>query len=115
MDAFLGLLIALLILYAAYEIFMDSVNPLLGRNVDQKTIKKIQTICKNAADFTVQPHHFHIHEYGAHKELTFHIRVAQSIHLEKIHQYRLKVKQEIDHKLGLEATIQIDSTDGQDT
>lgn len=107
-DAILGIIVALLILYAAFDILKDSVNPMLGKQPDEDLILQIKEICGESVNKEVHAHHFHLHDYGGHAELTFHIRLSQKMTLEEAHDIATRIENSIKDKLYIETTIHID-------
>ncbi len=104
-DSVLGLLIAGIVFYAAIEIIKQSADPLLGQNVDNELVQHINTICRQVIDDDIETHHLHIHRYGAHTELTFHIRLNGEMSLDAAHRYTQLLEQAIRDELGIHATI----------
>ena len=107
-DGVLGIIVALLIFYATFEIFRDSINPLLGKTPDANLIKEVNKICQAIIATQMEAHHFHIHEYGNHTELTFHINLSNDISLEDAHIIATKIENSIREKLNIEATIHME-------
>ena len=60
-DGILGIFVALLLFYATYEIFRDSITPILGKIPDENLLKEVKKICNSTND-RIKAHHFHIHE-----------------------------------------------------
>lgn len=112
-DGVLGLIVSAMILYAAYEILKESANSLLGEKPSKKLINQLHIIAKEAAGYDVQVHHIHIHRYGEHKEITFHIALPDDIQLKKAHQVIEKIEQKVDQELDMSATIHPDPMDGE--
>ena len=112
-DGVLGLLVSLMILYAAYHILKESANTLLGEKPSKKLTEKLHTISKEAAGYNVKVHHIHIHRYGEHAEITFHIALPKEIQLKKAHQIIEKIEQKVDQELEMTATIHPDPLDGE--
>ena len=54
-------------------------------------------------------HHFHIHIYGAHTEITFHIRFPKDMTVFEAHNMSTLLENEIREKLFIEATIHIEA------
>ena len=104
-DGVLGIIVTLLLFYATYQILRDSVNPLLGREPDEALLKKVIEICKKFGGDEITAHHFHIHEYGHHIELTFHINLPKLMSLEEAHTIASKIEDCIRNKLDIESTI----------
>jgi cation diffusion facilitator family transporter len=107
-DGVLGLLVALFIVKATYEILNDAINPLLGETPDKKLVSEIQSICQEQIDIEVNVHHFHIHKYGDHTELTFHVKMPGNLSLDKAHDMVTGVEQIIRNKFNIEPTIHME-------
>jgi len=107
-DGVLGIIVALLIFYATYEIFRDSINPMLGKTPDESLLKEVNKICQASGATQKEAHHFHVHEYGDHTELTFHIYLSKDISLEEAHRIASKIEDSIREKLNIEATIHME-------
>ena len=107
-DGILGIIVALLILYAAFDILKDSVSPILGKQPDGELVKQIKKLCLERTGEEVHAHHFHIHDYGGHAELTFHIRLNQEMTLEEAHDIATRIENSIKINLDIETTIHID-------
>jgi len=108
-DGVLGLIVASLIFYAAYEILRDSTNRLLGEIPNDKIVKEISKITTDL-NLDVCPHHFHMHKYGNHIEMTFHILLPPDISLEEAHDKANSIENSIRKKLDIEATIHMEPT-----
>jgi divalent metal cation (Fe/Co/Zn/Cd) transporter len=112
-DGVLGLLVSLMILYEAYHILKESANTLLGEKPSKKLTTRLHTISKEAAGYNVRVHHVHIHRYGEHTEITFHIALPDDIKLKKAHQIIEIIEQKVDQELEMTATIHPDPLDGE--
>lgn len=108
-DGVLGLIIAVMIFYAAYEILRDSINRLLGEIPSDKLILDINKITFDL-NLDVCPHHFHMHKYGNHIEMTFHILMPPDLSLEDAHDKTTLIENAIREKLNIEATIHMEPT-----
>jgi cation diffusion facilitator family transporter len=104
-DAILGFFVALCILYTAYEIFKDVVNSLLGMAPSKQIIAQIGDIAKEETGREVTPHHFHIHEYGGHVEVTFHMFLQPELTVREAHGFVDKVEKRIQDELHMHATV----------
>ena len=109
-DAVLAFIVSLLIFYVAYTILKDTVNTLLGEKPDIELIQKIKNICNQFALKDINAHHFHIHKYGKHTELTFHICLSNHTILEDAHKLTTQIAETIRKELNIEATIMIQSS-----
>jgi cation diffusion facilitator family transporter len=110
-DGVLGIIVALLILYTAIDILLKGANPLLGERPDEELKEKVMTIAKEIYSDNIYIHHMHIHKYGSHTELSFHIRLSGQIHLNRAHKLATRLEQAIKEKLGIESTIHMEPLD----
>lgn len=115
MDGVLGIIMAGFIFHAGYGIFKDVVNPLIGQQPDKKMLNRIKEICTQIAGKEVSPHHFHIHQYGAHTELTFHIALEGEQSLTEVHGLADKMEKQINELFAVEATIHIEPAGDSET
>ena len=107
-DSALGILISLMIFYAVFRIIKETIDKLLGEAPDEEFIEKISgMICKLGHPKLV-PHHFHIHDYGDHKELTFHINLEGDMNIRDGHKISSEIEELLRKELGIESTIHVD-------
>lgn len=107
-DGALGVLIAILILYAAYDILKEGINPLLGEYPDEELVSRIKTIADRFAPSAVDAHHIHYHRYGLHQEMTFHIYLDGTTNLNDSHTIADAIETAIREELDIEATIHVE-------
>ncbi len=107
MDGFLGILVSLMIFYASYEILRDSVSRLFGERPDRQLIGRIDAVIDELG-IDVQPHHFHLHRYGDHIEITFHLTMDANLTLNRAHDQAHAIEQALRERLGIEATIHME-------
>jgi divalent metal cation (Fe/Co/Zn/Cd) transporter len=112
-DGFLGILVALLIFYAAYQILKESIDRLMGEIPDDKIILQINKIT-HELNMDVCPHHFHMHKYGDHIEMTFHILLPPHITLEQAHRNANTIEETIREHMNIEATIHMEPNNKPD-
>jgi cation diffusion facilitator family transporter len=105
MDSVLGLLVALAIFYATIEILKEAITKLLGEEPDDDLVNKITDRVKAVYHNDLQLHHFHIHNYVLHKELTLHIKLDKNMTIEKIHEIATGIEKMIETDFGIIATI----------
>ena len=104
-DGAMGIVVTLLILHAAYGILKEVFHAFLGEKPDRQILDKINDICTRHYDSAVYPHHIHVHHYGAHTEMTLHIKLDKSLSLEGAHNITSMIEDDIRNELGIEATI----------
>jgi cation diffusion facilitator family transporter len=110
-DSALGAIISLMLFYAAYSIVKESTTKLLGEEPEQELIDKITRTVKNIYAYDMQLHHFHIHNYVLHKELTLHIRLNKDMTIEQGHNVATDIEYIIENQYGIIATVHIEPLD----
>jgi cation diffusion facilitator family transporter len=107
-DGVLGIVVSLMLMYAAYEILMESVNKILGEEPGEELIKEIKAYIKSIYHDDLYPHHFHIHNYISSKELTFHIKLRNNTSVEEGHAIATAIEDLIEEKLSIKSTIHLE-------
>jgi len=110
-DGVLGLLVSLMLMYAAYGILKESVNKILGEEPGDELIEEIHSLIRSRYDFDLHPHHFHIHNYISSKELTFHIKIENKLSVEEGHAIATAIEELLDERLALKSTIHMEPID----
>ncbi|WP_176013087.1 cation diffusion facilitator family transporter [Victivallis sp. Marseille-Q1083] len=104
-DGVLSMLVALLIGWAAWGILKAAVSHLLGKQPSPELIAQVRDICRECCGGNLETHHFHLHEYGQHRELTFHIRLPGERPLREVHDCTQRLEEALQRQLGIAATI----------
>ena len=107
-DSVLGFLISLMLFYAVFEIIRGSINKLLGEQPDEAMIKEIEKLILGVSDRDICPHHFHLHTYGDHMELTFHIRLPGDLDIYTGHEISNQIEEALRKEMQIEATIHVE-------
>ena len=107
-DGALGMIVAIMIGYAAYEIISDSIHSLLGESPSDTIIEELKLTIEELSPNNLEPHHFQLHVYGDHTELTFHILLPQDMPLKEAHDIATVLEEAILEKYGYVATIHIE-------
>jgi len=107
-DGVLGLIVAIIIAYAALKTIKDAISSILGETPSDEDILKIKQICNEVSPFDSHPHHIHIHDYGKHQELTFHINLPSNISLLEAHNIATEIEVAIKEKMNFETTIHME-------
>ncbi len=108
-DGALGAFVSVMILILAFRIVKDSINPLLGEKPDKELIEKINNIGNEIYSDDLYSHHFNIHKYGNHTELTFHIKLPGNYKLDQANRITALFIKRIRSELDIFATIYIDA------
>ena len=108
-DSVLGIFTALVLFYAAFAILRETITKLLGEEPSQELIEEIKNEIKNVYHEDLNNlHHFHIHNYIVHKELTFHLRLNKDMSIENGHNITDAIEEIIKNKFDIEATIHVE-------
>lgn len=114
LDSVMGIGVSLLILYTAYEIIKNAANTLMGEKPSREFTAKIQAIINRTSAVVSDVHHFHMHRYGDHSEVTFHVRLREDIDLASAHQAVTEIEEGLRSELGIEATIHLEPVSNAD-
>lgn len=111
MDSVLSILVSLVIFYAAFDVIKSSIEPLIGEYPSEDIIKDINSIANelNINNDNSNLHHFHIHTYGDHTEITFHMRFPKDMTVEEAHDKVSILEKSIRDKMNMESTIHIEA------
>ena len=112
-DGLLGIIIAVFILYTAFDILKEGANPLIGEKPDAELKEKVEAIAREIDSENIHIHHMHIHKYGRHTELSFHIKLNGQIRLSHAHNLATRLEQAVKEKLGIETTIHMEPLERQ--
>jgi cation diffusion facilitator family transporter len=105
-DGALGITLALLLFIVALGILKKNVNTLLGNDIDSQLESEIGAVIHSLyPDRSLHLHHIHLHNYGRHKEITFHIQLPSDLTLDRAHHIAHTIEMELQKKLNLFATI----------
>lgn len=107
-DGIMGIVVSLFILYTAYKIIKNSSHTILGEIPSSKLKSDLVKITNEAAGKNVHPHHFHIHNYVNHKELTLHIYLPDGMTIEESHRITNSIEEALSNKLDVETTIHVE-------
>lgn len=108
-DGILGIIVSLFILYTAYSIIKDSSSAVLGEACDEDFISELKQLANKTAGFELNLHHVHSHNYGQHKELTFHIYLPENMTVKEAHNIAEKIEKKLLSEKNIFATVHIDA------
>jgi len=111
MDGLLGIIISLMLFYATYIITKEAITKLLGEEPEQQLIKNITALVNTLPYGQLHLHHFHIHNYITHQELTFHLKLENNMSIKEGHIIATAVENLIHEKFGIIATAHIEPID----
>lgn len=107
-DGAMGLIIAGLLFYGTYEILKDAISTLIGEDASPEFIANIKELSTQCCNQDLNLHHFHLHQYGNHQEITFHIRLDGKMTLKEAHDLATKLELLIKEKHQIKVTIHME-------
>ncbi len=107
-DSALGIVVALVILHTAYEIVKEAVSKLLGEDLSKEEEKALKDMIEHHCQLEVRAHHFHLHNYGQHQELTLHIKLEPTLTIAEGHRIATKIEKVIEEEFGYISTIHVE-------
>lgn len=107
-DAVLGICVSVILMVAVYKIIREAVDKLMGESVPDEIIAQVKSIIQEAIGTDLQVHHFHIHNYGTHSELTFHINLPPEMTILEGHGIADRIEKQLREKMDIESTIHIE-------
>jgi len=112
-DSALGAVIAIMLFYATWVIIKEAITKILGEKPDEDLIQQITKEVNNIYKDDLKIHHFHLHNYINHKELTFHIRLNGNLSIMRAHDITLEIEKRLEEKYGIVATIHVEPLENQ--
>lgn len=107
-DAYAGVLVALLILWGGYNAAKDTITPLLGRAPDPELVRRIRAIVREYKE-VIGVHDLIVHEYGAgNLMVSLHAEVPCDGDLNQLHDVIDTIEQRLKRELHCHAVIHMD-------
>jgi len=107
-DSVLGAIISFMLFYATFQIAKEAVNKLLGEKPSSELIDKIKKSVEQYYLEDIQLHHFHIHNYVGHKELTFHVKLRDDLSIEEGHKIATDIENIVHKEFGIISTVHVE-------
>jgi cation diffusion facilitator family transporter len=107
-DSVLGAIISLMLFYATYQIAKEAIDKLLGEKPSNELIDKIKYAIDQEHIVDMQLHHFHIHNYVNHQELTFHIKLKNDMNIDEGHRIATEIENRISKQFGIITTVHVE-------
>ncbi len=107
-DAYMGVAVALLILYAGIQILNDTKNSILGTAPDTEVIESMLAIVRRYPE-ALGVHDVFVHNYGPGRIIaSMHVEVDASQDIMQTHDAIDNIERSIRSELGIQATIHLD-------
>ena len=114
-DGYVGLLVALFILFSAYKAAKETLSPLLGQAPDPELVQRIRDIVAEH-DTVVGIHDLVVHDYGPGRQMvSLHAEVPASGDILALHDVIDNIERELHEKLHVQAVIHMDPIVTDDT
>ena len=108
LDGWVGLLVALFILWSAVQAARDTISPLLGQAPDPALVQEIEALVL-AHDTVVGVHDLVVHDYGPGRRIiSLHAEVPADGQVLELHDVIDNIESELARKLHCEAVIHMD-------
>jgi cation diffusion facilitator family transporter len=108
-DGVMGIIISLIIAAIAVSILKDTTSILIGEKPEESFLRHLEKIVRDHTTKDVRLHHIHLHKYGNHRELTFHIILPGDMKLEQAHDIATRLEDRINSEMSVETTIHVES------
>lgn len=110
-DGWIGLFVSLIVLKAGYDVFKDTVGPLLGQAPEKELVEGIANLVMSYQGI-LGIHDFMLHDYGPGRSfVTLHAEIDCHDDLLEIHDVIDLVEREILSRFNVHATIHMDPVD----
>ena len=114
LDGYVGLLVALFILYAAVQAAKETISPLLGQAPDEEFVHKIEELVLSHED-VLGIHDLVVHDYGPGRcIISLHAEVSAAGNVMDIHDMIDNIETELAEALHCEAVIHMDPINAED-
>ena len=108
LDGWVGLVVALFILWSAVQAARDTISPLLGQAPDPLLVKEIESLVMSH-DTVVGIHDLVVHDYGPGRcIISLHAEVPADRQVLELHDVIDNIEEELGQKLHCEAVIHMD-------
>ncbi|AEB75188.1 cation diffusion facilitator family transporter [Clostridium botulinum] len=113
-DAYIGILVSLFILYSGFSLVKDTINPLLGEAPNPEFIKQLEKDVMSYKNIS-GVHDIIIHNYGPGRIMgSLHAEVPCDISIVKIHEIIDKAEKELSEKYSMFLVIHMDPINTND-
>jgi cation diffusion facilitator family transporter len=107
-DGVLGIAVSILVLHAAYRVVSQGAQQLLGDRIDPELEDRICRAVSESVPDALDCHHFHLHRYGDHAEVTLHIYVAPDRTVREAHEIADQVGALLQERFRMVATVHVE-------
>lgn len=105
-DAALGMVVSVMIIYTAIDIIREASQPLLGRQPDQEELEIIKDLARQHSLRKI--HKVQVHCYGNHRECTLHACLPRDTAIQDAHAAVERFRKVLNKKMNFETLIHIE-------
>ena len=107
-DGYIGIIVALVIVYSGFSLVRETINPLLGEAPDPELVKDIESMMLSY-DNIIGIHDLIVHNYGPGRIMaSIHAEIPSNIDIMEIHHIIDTAEREISKKLNIYLVIHMD-------
>jgi cation diffusion facilitator family transporter len=106
-DGAMGVCVALMIAWAAYESLRDSIGPLLGQPAPDRVFQEIDRIARDVPG-VLGVHDIVVHRYGAMSVISLHIEVCATENAMRLHELSDQVEMKLDRRFHGHSVVHVD-------
>lgn len=113
-DGFVGIGVALVVMWAGFGIAKDTLEPLLGEAVDPEEYQKIKKFVEGY-DGVVGSHDLIVHNYGPNRSMaSIHAEVPNNVNIETSHEVIDRIERDAVENLGIFLVVHMDPIEIED-
>ena len=113
-DGFVGIGVALVVMWAGFGIAKDTLEPLLGEAVDPEEYQKIKQFVESY-DGVVGSHDLIVHNYGPNRSMaSIHAEVPNNVSIEASHEVIDRIERDAIKNLGIFLVVHMDPIEIED-
>lgn len=113
-DGFVGIGVALVVMWAGFGIAKDTLEPLLGEAVDPEEYQKIKRFVESY-DGVVGSHDLIVHNYGPNRSMaSIHAEVPNNVSIEASHEVVDRIERDAIENLGIFLVVHMDPIEIED-
>lgn len=115
-DPYVGIGVALFIIYSGFKTIKETIDPLLGTPPDEETILKIEDTVKNFDECFLGIHDLIIHNYGPGRSFaSLHVEVPSDINIIMCHEKIDACEKKLLEELKMNVVIHMDPIESENT
>ncbi|MDD2633993.1 MAG: cation diffusion facilitator family transporter [Bacteroidales bacterium] len=108
MDSVLGIIVSLILFYAVFGIIKEAITKILGEPINESIVESVRNIIIAKHNNDLGVHHFHCHDYGDHKEMTFHIKLPPDLSVDEAHKIASDIEKSIKSEFNITSTVHVE-------